>query len=185
MQFGVHEWRGFKECSEASFQSWEKTKTTEKRKDVYLVVKEVPNYNLKLRYGKVIELKVRTHRDEDGVETWERCGGIPFHSTEVDLQQIASLMQGGNKQVSECGRLLLQHGAHVVTCHKLRRRDPSHEHVKMRLVFDQDKEEKHFESFCVEGGKVRVIDVDKTVREKLEACQFIGGYNSFLGSLLK
>ena len=179
---GSDEWRGFKRITEQEYLEWEQqNQLNEIRKDVYIVVPDRPEYNLKLRYGSSLELKTRKRRSEEGVETWIKT--IAGKCSSTNVTEIVSILskhkKGELKTVGEILSKYQQTDVVVAQVHKLRRH-VGHEWVRMRIAIDGDADSVYFESFNIEGAKVDPKKIKEAVRKKMESCEYVGGYSGFL-----
>lgn len=186
MDMGGLEWRGFRRITRTEYLEVASRGVHEVRTDVYIVFNDA-THNIKLRWGKMLELKVRLERDDHGVERWRRCSRVMLSKKEPQTLEslINILTDHSDEHLKRAGEKLKEsvNETIVVECEKSRCFLMSGaEHVVMKISHKELQEPLYYESVCVEGS--RADQVHPELAKRVRSCPFLGGYNSFLYSTL-
>ena len=142
-----------------------------------MVMEDAHRYNLKLRHGRLLELKKRVRREQDGVEHWERAASVPTGG-KADAETVMRLLESSmDEDLRACGRLMREKPFWMVQVDKVRWHGAAGMEEAVLRVSHDDRVE-YVESFCVEGiSRKHISDAHRDI---LATCDIVGGYNVFL-----
>lgn len=174
------ELRGFRAVSAEEWEEWsaEKRVRREHRSDVYLVVED-DAFNVKLRYGRQLEVKCRldARRRHDGAEYWIKfMAHLPLQLD--DFAESARLVLSRHPEPRlQLAARHLEGECWQVHVDKIRESSYCSERTLLRITHGTKEAVHYYETICWEGGDQ---PAPEPFLEDLNKCCFVGGYSGFL-----
>jgi DNA polymerase/3'-5' exonuclease PolX len=187
------EWRVFSDSSKENFEEFKKKSNTEKRTDVYVLLPNNPEFGLKIRGGKKLELKVCSKRDSKGIENWTKVVKSKIAKGKDLKTEICNILTSFKQD--DCVKVLQETELKFAVVNKVRTNVGSMERAELKIIctteYPLNEEElegnaQYFKSVCIEGYDKEVLL--KEVKKYLETDLFCSeslGYNQFLSTYLK
>jgi hypothetical protein len=187
------EWRVFSDSSKENYKQFKSKKNTEKRTDVYILLPNNPEFGLKIRGGKKLELKVRSQRDNLGIETWNKVVQSKISKSKDLKTEICNILTAFKQD--NCANVLKETELKFAVVKKVRTNVGSTEEAELKIIYTSEypsNEEnlegnaKYFKSVCIEGYDKETLSKEvKKHRETDLFCSESLGYNQFLSTYSK